>query len=480
MQQLLSCLLLFFSLSSWAQPGYLELKRQLETEQEQFRLNLQELKISRSPNQIFQLDQYNGSKNAMETMIEVFERNSALLDRYPSLYPNNQKKMDEVLEMLIYYVQAAEFLGQVLPHRALATVLSELSSQRENSFLLRLINRTQFHLRPHGNNSGQRLHKAILRAQSWPIRSHPDWLRQYIRRAQYFSSNSSLLDDRYFVDRPFLDFFYDLKAGLLYQTGLAALPKDFYITHEQINEIQDSLHPGDIAVIKHYYKLTNVAFNGEWSHGLIYLGSWNKFKRYFDKDRNTREFFQNLCRRQNLSCNNFSSFLEHKLPEVIDYYKNDKTEYFGQRLPRVVLESIGEGVVISNIYEALRKDQLALIRPKMSIQAKALAVYTALQYMFRPYDYSFNFQSHHRLVCTEIIYNAYSPGVHSTIPSFAWERSRRLGRVVVQATDIVRTFSRDFQQGGRLFDFLYFLSGDSREKKATFSSPEKLQETVTP
>ncbi len=464
-----------------AQPSYFNLKESLNREHSLLVQEFNRLNIRTNDNrQILQLDQYQGALAAIQSYVESLKPHENLFNLYPPHNPRTQAQIDQTITLLILYVHTSEFLSVILPNRALATILSEYSSQSDSQLIARMINKTKFHLQRDSQNNGQRLYKSLERSSRWPITSVPNWLRDYINRAQNILQNPQVLNDRYFVDRPLLDFFYQLKAGILYQTGLISLPKRYFISYEQINEIQNNLLPGDIATIKHLYKLTNVAFQGEWSHGLIYLGSWNKFKNYFDRDRQTNRFFAQACQRERLDCHSYTSYLQKKLPRVISYYKDQMTQHHGHSLPRVVLESKGEGVIISNLYEGLLKDQLAIFRPKMSIKAKAkaIALYTALQYVFRPYDYSFNFQSHGRLVCTEIIFNAYSSGVHSSIPHFNWEQSFLLGQPVVQATDIVKTFAQDYQNGSRKFDFLYFLKANTRQNTAAPSTAEQLVETV--
>lgn len=105
-----------------------------------------------------------------------------------------------------------------------------------------------------------------------------------------------LLSTKNFSNQPLKKIFYRLQSDLLFVTGKVSLPKNYFIKKSQINDIQQDLLPGDIAAIKHIYKLTNIAFHGDWSHGLLYLGSWKKLKWYFNRDKATNTYFKKICR----------------------------------------------------------------------------------------------------------------------------------------------------------------------------------------
>ena len=400
--------------------------------------------------------------------------------------PRRQRDLDKVLHNLVYYTNAAQLLMVTLTHPGLAAVISEVAENTDvvpQSFVLRIIYRTQHSFRTRVEDSSSpvqhygSLFDAVTGFSSWRLQSRPQWLVDYINRAKAVMGQTQYLSSRRFTGEVHKEIFYGITSGLLFLTGKIALPKPYFITNNQIEQIYLHLEPGDIAVIKHLYKLTNVAFQGEWSHGLIFLDSWERMKNYFDSDSETNQYFRQKCREEGFSCTTFSSYLESAEPEAVEDHRA-LSKYRGHDVSRVVLESKGEGVIISNLYEGLKKDQLAVMRPRMSKKAKAISLLRALQFMRRPYDYGFSLHSRQRLVCTEIIYNAYSPGAGSGVPNFNWDISVVLGKPVNYATDIVKTFAQNYGTNQQRLDLLFFMKANEAEGRAHQSTVDEFLQTA--
>lgn len=452
------------------------MKSSLENANNQFFSKVSKLDLDAET--VLNAAQYAELSNSLRDAIIAYRPFSEGIPKYKFVSrPVNQSQLNKTLNALIYYTNAARLLMVTLSHQSLAAILSELPdehSQVQRTFVRNLVSATQRQFRSgHTNNPNDystsnlngHLYDVPAVFDNWRVTHRPQWLIDYIELTEHIIENRRFLSTRNYSDQAAKKAFYDIKAGFLYLTGKVALPKEYFISIPQINSIQPNLQPGDIAVIKHYYKLTNLAFNGDWSHGLIYLGSWNRMKNYFDNNRETSRYFAQLCRNERLRCSNFSTYLNASMPKVVQYYKTP-SEYKGHSLPRVFLESLGEGVILSNIYDAILKDQLAIFRPKMSKLGKAQAILRSLRYVSREYDYSFTLHSRQQLVCTEIIFNAYSPGPGLSIPEFNWKTSIALGKPVVYATDIAETYIDQRNHRNPLLELIYYLKADERNSRA--------------
>lgn len=432
-------------------------------------------------------DQYKQIKKVLtETLITYHRFHSDLGRQNLVLSPRRQSDMAHLLKNLIYFTNSGLLFMTVLTQPNMSAVLSELQENNlpfNKRFVRNLIFKTRNHFsRPSSNSSlssrsSGNLYEAIDASDRWRIQSTPEWLSKYIDSAKQIIEYSRYLSLRNYTNLPHKRVFYQFKSAILFLTGKVALPKNYFIKNSDMVEIRKNLQPGDIATIKHFYKLTNLAFNGEWSHGVIYLGSWNKMSEYFNSDRETTMYFRSQCRALNLACDSFPTFLEEKLPNVVAYYKS-KSTYRGHDIPRVALESKGEGVIISNIYDALKKDQLAVLRPHISKLAKAQAITKALEYVFLPYDYRFSLHSQKSLVCTEVIYNAYSPGAGPNLPDFEWEVSTTLGKPINYATDLIKTFANTYGNSSQKLDFVIFYKANLSNQTATPAGVELLINTV--
>lgn len=466
------CLLLSILPSTWANT-YQNMASQLESANQQFFLKVRQLDLE--PESVLSRVQYEVLSESLKTAILKYRPFQAQVPAQKFISkPVKQKDLKRALKAIIYYTNSARLLMLTLSHQALAAILSELADKHpevQRSFVRGLVNSTQrqFQSAHKENQTGAYgyLYDVTTVFSRWRISYRPQWLLDYMRQVREIIKKSRYLSSRYYTDRADKQFFYELKASLLYLTGKVALPKKYFISIEQVHQVHKNLLPGDLAFIKHHYKLTNLAFQGDWSHSLIYLGTWKQMSAYFDGDAQSIRYFTELCRRESLNCSNFSTYLKKALPEVVSYHQSP-SGFRGHQLSRVFLESKGEGVILSNIYDGILKDQLAIIRPKMSRLAKAQAILEALKYVQRSYDYSFSLHTRQEQVCTEIIYNAYSPAPGLAIPDFKWRTSTTLGKPVVYATDLVNTYIKQRNEKNPKLELIYFLKANKKASQATF------------
>ena len=105
--------------------------------------------------------------------------------------------------------------------------------------------------------------------------------------------------------------------------------------------------------------------------------------------------------------------------------------YFGGEKNQVI-HSVSDGVVIEDIINFMRTDELIVLRPKGGYQERAIAL--AQSMINREYDFLFNFDDNNRLSCTELIFCCY--------PKFISPK-KRFGKYIVVADDIAN--SKHFQ-----------------------------------
>ncbi|MCE3009694.1 MAG: hypothetical protein LW875_03680 [Proteobacteria bacterium] len=195
---------------------------------------------------------------------------------------------------------------------------------------------------------------------------------------------------------------YEAREALLSLASRFAVPKDFAISREQVESIESQLEPGDIGLIRHDLKLTNIGINSNWSHSVLYVGAPQKLYGFFDQDQETNSYFRGLCQQEGLNCSSFSGFLRTRFPQEVAKYENGN-----HQTPYVSIESLRPGVILSDLYSSLQKDRLAVLRPNLSKKDRALAVAAAFGYLGRPYDYRFDLAADDRLICSELIFFVY-------------------------------------------------------------------------
>ncbi|HVK60529.1 MAG TPA: YiiX/YebB-like N1pC/P60 family cysteine hydrolase [Bdellovibrionales bacterium] len=271
--------------------------------------------------------------------------------------------------------------------------------------------------------------------------------------------------------------FYGIQAAVLSATSDIYLPRDHYITDQMIDDLTPSFEPGDIALIRHKYKLTNIGINGAWAHSLIILGTPDKLFKFFNSDEETKQTFAALCAQQKLPCSNFSGYLETKYRDIYLQYVGGGL-YKNKPIQFAALESKKDGVIFSNIYEAIRKDQLAVIRPNLSKKDRALAVASAFSFYGRKYDYSFDLRSDERLICTELIAYSYEPIASMNKSGIDFKFSHHGKTPLVYPEDIVKTFGDGLNQSNPLLKFVVYLRETAAGKTMEHGDAESLARTA--
>ena len=185
-------------------------------------------------------------------------------------------------------------------------------------------------------------------------------------------------------------------------------------------ELEAKLRPGDVILVRQDLYLSNAFLPGFWPHAILHLGpesEWTKLK------------------------------LPDGTPLGEDTIVRAVLERFREPIddrPARVIEAISEGVVFNSLEHAVQKDYVAILRPQLPEAAIAAGIRRALRFLGRPYDFSFDFATDDRLVCTELVYRAYEPDLHFAASQNAAEDSPMpgvidvMGRQTMPANEVAK------------------------------------------
>jgi hypothetical protein len=136
------------------------------------------------------------------------------------------------------------------------------------------------------------------------------------------------------------------------------------------------------------WRVTNLFFPGFWKHTFIYTGSLEEMDEYFKNN--------------NILNSSVSEYLKNNKPDVYRSYSSKINGY----KPNMI-EAKHQKVRIGPIEDYGQSEYLAVLRPKISDDAKLKAIIKAVSFLGKPYDYEFNYQDNSTLACSEIIYHSY-------------------------------------------------------------------------
>lgn len=235
---------------------------------------------------------------------------------------------------------------------------------------------------------------------------------------------------------------------------------EFLISLEQIKNIVPELEPGDILLQRREWCLTNIGLPGFWTHAAMYIGTPDERRKYF----NTPEVME-WVKSHDQSYADIEKLLSEKYPKT---YAQSLLPHENNHITRVI-EAKGEGVIFTSLEFSADADSLVVLRPKLSKKIKALAVFRALHFYGRPYDFNFDFLTDAALVCSEVVYKAYSPS--KTSEGLHLPLDEVLGRKVLSPNNIARLFDEEYDANPQL-DFVLFLDGNEKTNKATRENAE--------
>ncbi len=215
------------------------------------------------------------------------------------------------------------------------------------------------------------------------------------------------------------------------------------ISEKQVEDLRRELRPGDILIERRNWYLSNAFLPGFWPHSALYIGSRADIEK--------------------LGLHND----ERVSPHVSDLDLPDP--HGGER---VVIESISDGVVFTSLeYSVGGADAVCVLRPLLPQATIDEAIARAFSHLGKPYDFDFDFFSTDKLVCTEVIHQAYGK-------SLDFELVEIMDRKTLPALQIVRRWVDTKDDPEPLLELVAFLDADEDAGTAVASDADTLVETL--
>ena len=269
--------------------------------------------------------------------------------------------------------------------------------------------------------------------------------------------------------------YFGQKAWLPVQTLVAEWMGDTKVwradkslmTEAQIAAMKPLLKPGDVLLARSEWYLSNMGLPGFWTHALLYVGTPSDRRRYFRRDRDVGVW----TRKQGIYNGDFEQLLRFYARDAYEESQHGN----GEVAQLSVIESKSEGVVLSSLFEAASADSLVVLRPQLPKISKARAILRAFTYVGRPYDFNFDFLTDSEMVCTEVVYKAYEPGV--SIRGLHLPLMDVLGRKLMTANDLAKVFDQEYGSQNRQLEMILFLDGNEQAQMAYLSDVERFRKS---
>lgn len=197
------------------------------------------------------------------------------------------------------------------------------------------------------------------------------------------------------------------------------------ITPELLERLRPLLRPGDILIERRNWYLSNAFLPGYWPHSALYVGTAEQLRAEgLDKDLRIQRHLEEFARA-------------------------DAQGHFP-----AVIEAVSEGVVFTTVEHSIGEaDSVAVLRPQLTPLQIREVIARAFEHAGKPYDFDFDFFSSDKLVCTEVVYRAFSGYIDFPLVEI-------LGRKTLPALEIVRYWTGG--EGGEKLAFVAYLNGDER------------------
>jgi hypothetical protein len=240
----------------------------------------------------------------------------------------------------------------------------------------------------------------------------------------------------------------------------------FLISRTQIKNMIPELEPGDILLQRREWCMTNIGLPGFWTHAALYVGTADERVAFFSGSARVGAWVRSMGKQYD----SLEELLAKKFPEnYLQSVKMDKERHYYR-----VVEAIGEGVVFTTLEHSADADSIVVLRPALSKETKAMAIFRAFNFSGRPYDFNFDFLTDSALVCSELIYKVYLPAGQET--GLRLPLSDMLGRKVMSPNDIARMFDEEYDLSPQL-EFVLFYDGNESKGKAVRSDVEAFRKS---
>ncbi|MDG2126061.1 MAG: YiiX/YebB-like N1pC/P60 family cysteine hydrolase [Verrucomicrobiales bacterium] len=218
------------------------------------------------------------------------------------------------------------------------------------------------------------------------------------------------------------------------------------VTVEQVEEMRGLLRPGDILIERQDWFLSRAFMPGYWAHAAIYVGDADDL-RELGVDGH-----------------------EWVAPHWDAYVRASEAGEVHN-----VLEAVPQGVRMTTLEQCVGvADSAAVLRPrKLGEEEVRKMIVRAFRHLGKPYDFEFDFFSSDKLVCTELVFRAYSE-----VSGISFELVDVLGRQTLPPTEIVRKFADEFETEQQQLDLVLFLDGHAQRGSARSRGGRAFAETV--
>ncbi len=192
------------------------------------------------------------------------------------------------------------------------------------------------------------------------------------------------------------------------------------------SDLKPQLQAGDILLEKTPFRLTDKLIPGYWGHVAIWLGGEKELKEL--------------------------GIWEHP---VVKNFQPDIKSGLG------VVEALRNGVQINSLGHFLNVDDVAVLRQRnLSKEERINIIILALRQVGKSYDFNFNIETNNKIVCSELVYVAYS--------NMQWPTEKTLGRHTISPTHIAKKAN----QNGPFKVISLYLDGKrvDKEQEQQFSS----------
>ena len=236
------------------------------------------------------------------------------------------------------------------------------------------------------------------------------------------------------------------------------------IDDAQLATFRSKLRPGDVILERRNWYLSNVGLPGFWPHAALYLGTQAEILESLQGEPTVLQAY----------AGNLASHFEKLAPKA--WASLAERDASGHECR--VVEAVSEGVVSSSLEHSCAADYVAALRPRLPALLRVRAIERALTFWGRPYDFNFDFLTDDQLVCSELVMKAYEPQTTDD-QGLRVPYVELVGRRAVPPTSLVQTFRDERGQKEPQFEFVYFLEGREREKRAVVADADALAATVT-
>ena len=203
---------------------------------------------------------------------------------------------------------------------------------------------------------------------------------------------------------------------------------------------EKNLKPGDIILTRRNWHLSNAFLPGFWPHAALYVGTPEQLEGLGINQKNAGVGWEAYMKKQH-----------------------------GHQ--RVILEAVGEGVRFHCAEYTLNADYVMVLRPRLGDEQKKAALLKAFDFHGRPYDFDFDFVDEHKIVCSELIYRAYSKMLE-------FDRDIVVGKEVYSPLGIAKKFKRELGSDKDQLEFILFLDKPPGESRARFATSAECCKSV--